>query len=207
MKESISGADMFQGNLTTLTSDRFGCVNSALALNGGWAQIPSGIYFNTPEFTISLWVFPQSSGSWSRVIDFSNDGSDSIILSLTSGITNKPCLMIYSGNTQIILATSSQPINIGEWQFLAATFNGTNTRIYINGQLTVDCEYSFSLNSLMRSQCYVGKSNVFYDGYSMSYLDDLKLFNKSLTQDEIFQLVYGNDTSRIFLNNSLLNYI
>ena len=34
---------MKQGALTSFTSDRFGNANSALALNGGWAQVPSGV--------------------------------------------------------------------------------------------------------------------------------------------------------------------
>ena len=48
---------MTQGNLTLFTKDRHGYSNSALALNGGWTQVPSGYYFNTPEFTVTFWVF------------------------------------------------------------------------------------------------------------------------------------------------------
>ncbi len=57
MKDAIGTADMIQGNLTSFIADRYGKVNSALALNGGWAQVPSGIYFDTPEFTIAVWVY------------------------------------------------------------------------------------------------------------------------------------------------------
>jgi hypothetical protein len=38
MTDQISFMDMKQGKLTTLTSDRFGCPGSALALNGGWTS-------------------------------------------------------------------------------------------------------------------------------------------------------------------------
>ena len=88
MTDYVGSAHMMQGNLTSFTADRFGCSNSALALNGGWTRVPSGIYFNTPEFTISVWVWPQLIGSFARVINFGNGQSDSIIVSLDGG-TNR----------------------------------------------------------------------------------------------------------------------
>ena len=60
MNDVKGAADMSQGNATSYTSDRFGNANSALALNGGWTQVPSGIYFNSPQFTITAWVYPQN---------------------------------------------------------------------------------------------------------------------------------------------------
>ena len=72
---------MTQGSFTSFISDRFGCTTSALALNGGWTQVPSGIYFNTPEFTISVWVYPHIVSYYARVIYFGNGASlDNIAL-------------------------------------------------------------------------------------------------------------------------------
>jgi hypothetical protein len=72
MQDEIGMALMTQGNLTSFTTDRFGNENSALALNGGWTQVPSGVYFDTPEFSVSVWIYPQNAESWSRVFDFAN---------------------------------------------------------------------------------------------------------------------------------------
>ena len=55
MLDEIGLAHMTQGNLTSFTLERFGNANSALALNGGWTQVSSGVYFDSPEFTISTW--------------------------------------------------------------------------------------------------------------------------------------------------------
>ena len=43
MLDQIGSSHLMQGNLTNFTMDRFGCSNSALALNGGWTQVPSGV--------------------------------------------------------------------------------------------------------------------------------------------------------------------
>ena len=93
MKDEIATAHMIQGKFISFTLDRFGKSNSALALNGGWAQVPSGIYFDSPEFTISVWVYPQKVGDWSRIIDFGNGPlSDNIIFALSDGNSLKPIL-------------------------------------------------------------------------------------------------------------------
>ena len=55
MLDQIGTSHMTQGSLTSFIEDRFGNVNSALALNGGWTQIPSGSYFNTSEYSITVW--------------------------------------------------------------------------------------------------------------------------------------------------------
>ena len=198
MKDIIRGKDMSQGNLTSFIMDRFGCESSALALNGGWTQVPQGVYFNTPEFTIAVWVYPSNVGSWSRILDFGNTYSDNIVLALSSATSLKPCLQIFSGTSQIVLATSAQALNLEQWSFLVATFNGINSRIYINGQLTVDLNVSYTLpTNVVRSNCYIGQSNWPGDLYSSSHLEDLRIYNKSLNQAEVLDLMSQNQTCKL----------
>ena len=86
MNDLIGSSHMIQGNLTSFIEDRFGCLNSSLALNGGWIQVPSGIYFDSPEFTISVWVYPMNVGYFSRIIDFGvGANADNILLTLSNG--------------------------------------------------------------------------------------------------------------------------
>jgi hypothetical protein len=100
MLDQIGSAHIMQGNLTKFAFDRFCNANSSLALNGGWAQIPSGIYFNSPEFTISVWVYPQQIGVWSRVIDMGNGiNTDSIFISFDSCSSNGILMFSLSTST------------------------------------------------------------------------------------------------------------
>ena len=212
MNDVIDSKDMSQGNLTYLTLDRFGNENSALALNGGFTVVPAGIYFDTQEFTISVWIYPQQVDNWARVIDFGNDRqSNNILISLSyeTPLLNdsiSPKLAIYSGKSVIVEALSAQTIETNRWHFIAVNFDGTNARIYINGQLSVHIHQNYTLNISNRTNCYIGKSNLHWDGYSYSYLDDLRFYNKSLTQQEILELMNRNDTSKrikfIFLQSN-----
>ena len=197
MLDVIGSADMITNNLTNFTVDRFGNENSALALNGGYTQISSGVYFNTPEFTISVWVYPQEVGSWSRIIDFGNgngNASDNIVFALSYGTTLQPTFQIFDGtqHPSVILAESNKNLRLNTWQFLTVTFNGTNSCIYLNGILTVNLPMNYTLPIVQRNNCYIGKSFDWRNGYSWSYIDDLRFYNRSLTQKEIFNLMNTN---------------
>ena len=202
MNDQIGSSHMIQGNLTSFIEDRFGCPNSALALNGGWTQVPSGIYFDSPEFTISVWVYPQQVGRYSRIIDFANGQNvDSIIFSLANENNPQDVLAVFQNSTIKINTKSSQNLTFYKWQFIVATFNGSNARLYLNGTLTAESNLSYTLPTLSRNSCFIGKSNWYEDGYSWSYLDDLRFYNKSLSKEEILELMNQNETSKIIFEN------
>ena len=197
MTDHIGSAHMTQGFNTSFVEDRFGNENSALALNGGWTQVQPGVYFNTPGFTISVWVLPQMVGTWSRVIDFGNGApSDNVVLTLDSGTNKIPILAVDIG-TIYGKVYSSQSLTLNNWQHLAASFDGIQMKIFINGTLMSETDYpvkgSLMPTSLNRTYCYVGKSNWANNGFSFSFLDDLRFYNKSLSQSEINEVM--NDLS------------
>ena len=202
MLDEIGSAHMTQGALTLFGADRFGCPHSALALNGGWTEVPPGIYFDTREFTISVWIYPELVGAWARVIDFGNNdffGSDNnIILSLDSLLNNIPAFSIANGLNSIGVCHSSKALLNAEWQMLTATFNGSLESIYINGKLTCSLAvHSYTLPVITRTNNYIGKSYVPTDGYSWSYIDDLRFYNKSLNEMEIIRLFNQTSKSKI----------
>jgi hypothetical protein len=186
MTDVVGTAHMTQGYNTYFRTDRFGNSYSALDLNHGWTQLPSGVYFDTPEFTISVWVYPFYVGSYSRIIDFGNgQNQDNIIFALSEGTSLKPYFSIipfYDGfrtNTQLTL---------NEWQFLAATYDGSSLKIYKNGNIISNTLKKISMPRITRTKCYIGKSN-WNDGSSTSFLDELRFYRKSLTELEINELM------------------
>ena len=200
MLDQISSADMTEGASTSYTTDRFGNINSALALNGGWTQIPGGVYFDTPSFTISLWVYPVSAGASARIIDFGSGPG------LTGGVDNVAFSLGYSGTLQEpyvylnglnYVATTTLTQNA--WQHLAAAYDGNTLTIYNNGVSVMTSSVSYSLPRVTRTNCYIGKSNWAADGYSWSYFDELRFYNLSLSQAEILLLMNQNGSCKILI--------
>ena len=201
MVDSIGTAHMQQGMNSSFTSDRFGCPNSALNLNGGYTYVPAGVYFDSPEFTISVWIYPMQIGKWARVTDFGNgDAIDNIVLAIDSGNNRKPDLSIYSDSSVVTNTISNQEIINEQWQLLTVTFDGSNLAVYINGTPTKIQSITYSLPKINRTKNYIGKSNFILsdDGYSYSYLDDLRFYTKSLTQTEIMSLLNESNLSKSY---------
>jgi hypothetical protein len=195
MLDQIGLAHLTQGNLTSFTFDRLCNSYSALALNGGWAQIPAGIYFDTPEFSISVWVYPQKIGVWSRVIDMGNGPStNNIFISFDSA--SSIGIPVFGILTPVFYSVKSfKALTQNKWKHFAATFNGEQLSFYIDGILSGNVSFNkFNMSSKYRTSNYIGKSNWIRDGFSMSYLDELRLYNIYLTQEEIFEFVI-NETS------------
>ncbi len=192
---------MTQGLNTSFAKDRFGNSNSALALDNAWAQVPSGVYFDSPEFSISVWIYPYLVGENARVIDFGklNTVPFNIYLSLNNGSFNVPnANIVYGESKGIPLFKTNQQLVTSTWQLLVVTFNGSFLDLYINESLTARMLINFTLPiSKIFENCLIGKSNTIGDGFSYSYLDDLRFYNKSLSQDEILHLLQENETCKI----------
>jgi len=71
MSDVVGKADIERVSPIKFATDRFGNPNSSLNLNGGSTRIPGGVYFDSREFTISVWVYPKGVKNHSRIIDFS----------------------------------------------------------------------------------------------------------------------------------------
>jgi len=195
MNDVIDNADMSQGISTIYVSDRFGKSNSALGLNGGWTQVPSGIYLNANTFTISVWIYPQNVGSYSRIIDFGNGNPyDNVILRLSTGSDLKPGFVLYTKQSGQVFQTTNF-LTTQNWQLITVTYNSSNISFYVNGSLELSKKCSYARFNELRKLNYIGKgwsdSNHFY---SSSYIDDLRFYNKCLTQNEILDLMYQKDT-------------
>lgn len=201
MLDYIDAADMTQGSSISFVSDRFGNSNSSLALNDGWTQIPSDVYFDTPEFTISAWVYPIKIGKYARLIDFGNAYQiDNIILRLDSGSDNKPKFFIFPGfrsPSDSVSFKKSLALNL--WHHLSVTFDGNRLRSYLDGTLEDDTKYTYTMpQSLVRANNYFGKSIKAGVTFLQLYLDDVRFYSKSLNQNEIMDLKNSNP-SKVFI--------
>ena len=192
-------------NVIQFTADRLGVSNSALYTIDGFYDVPPGHYFNS-EFTISLWINPltlNGNGYLARIVDFGNNiTSDSnIVLALSSSMHLMPSLLISSVNSSSWLFSLESTSVLAEntWSFLVATFNGTSAHIYINGICTAATPQgsSYFINSnVYRTNCYIGSNSQLSGiGVLRVVIDDLRIYNISLTPSQIGNLMSSSDTT------------
>ncbi len=169
----------------TLTSNRGGYPNSAYHFNGSsdYIEIPGSNQLHcTSGHTLAAWVrFTVSSGL--RVV----------VGKHISGYGNGYYLMLrpaptveYYINSEPGLQSSGN-YNDGNWHFLTGVFDGTEMKLYIDGQLKTSQARTYSTtndSTLLIGKHHSGVANDFFDGD----IDDIRLYSIPLSATEILQL-------------------
>ena len=188
--DSIGIAHLYDGVNAFLANDRFGYNNSALRLNSGYYCVPPGVYFSGP-FTASVWVNAKSYSKYARVFDFSvNVNNDNIVFAMfRNGISSSYFAILYGSSVTKELNCEST-IVLNEWIHLAVTFNGSLTNFYYNGISSGSSLQLTNPNNAVRNLNYIGKSNWPQDELVNAVFDELRIYNRSLTQSEIYDLMY-----------------
>jgi len=184
----IGTAHMYGGINATLAKDRFNNSNSALDLAYGYLQVPPGVYFYS-NFTISFWIYPRTFDPYARVFDFANGAPDNNVLLCYSGNTfGKPRFDVFQSYQRFFFLEPSVTLVIKNWYHIAVTYNGTYS-IYINGIFQNQILSQLPPLNVIRTQNYFGKSNWAGNPLANAILDEIKIYNRSLENDEIIDLM------------------
>jgi hypothetical protein len=166
------------------TQDRFNNPNGAIYMNPGYYILPPGIYFNN-SFTFLVWVKILSFGSYARIIDCGNGPySNNVVVSYSFGGSKVPYTQIFvQGDTTGTIEIYSD-VSANTWFHLASVFDGHNLTMYLNGNFAATNLTTAPLG-VERSQCYIGRSSWTGDPRSRACFDDLMIFNRALTSNEV----------------------
>jgi len=178
------------GTLTNGPAWVNGKYGKALSFDGTDDYVAVGSFNPTPTnaLTVEAWVYWNSfSQSWSRIIDFGNgQGNDNILFAhqLTAGDL---VFEIYnSGGTSGGKIVATGTLTTGQWLHLAATINSSgNVVLFKNGLAIQSGTSSLAPASIARTLNYIARSNWTADGYFNGMIDDLRIYNRVLTADEI----------------------
>ncbi|HEY9222033.1 MAG TPA: LamG-like jellyroll fold domain-containing protein [Lutibacter sp.] len=85
--------------------------------------------------------------------------------------------------------STTASIATGQWVNIAATYSSSNLKLYINGELINSTSSSGSL-AIDASPFTVGKKPATNSNYCHGYMDEVRVFDKALTADELHKMVY-----------------
>jgi hypothetical protein len=183
-------------NRAALTSDRFGNLNSAYSfLQNQTITVPDNTSFHlTQNLSISIWVYCLANGQtlirkgYDYGIDIGN------ITDTQSGLYP----IFFTPN----LFTQS-PLKLNTWNHIVAVRNNSSRFVYINGILnsTLNNSTSFAItNNLLTIGSWNGEP-------INAKLDDIGIWNRALTQDEITNLYYSeNSCQSLVINTGVLGF-
>ena len=182
----INEADLYDGSNVTLTQNRFNKSDSALSLTQGYYKMPPRVYFNG-NFSLLTWVKIKQISYQARLIEVSNGrNNNNLAFILNYQSTLSPYFRLFSGSTTISLLKSSQQLEKDKWQHVTFVLSLPNVFIYIDGQLVGNDTATDIPMNVTRSVNYLGRSMwSSLDTDLNADLDELKIFNRALTKDEI----------------------
>ena len=193
-----------QGNTGTLTnmtqagSVVIGKMGQALSFNGSSSYIvlpnnfASGL--SGGKFTASAWVYANSLPSWGTIIKnwgFTTVGAFHFGLNGTFG--DLDLFVAQSNGTPVETHEGTgTPLPTGSWQFVTAVADGSYLRLYRNG-VAVGTPTSYN-GTLKTSFAYTnigvkpGDAGGADSGYWDGKIDDVRVYNRALSANEVKQL-------------------
>ncbi|MBW8887395.1 MAG: cadherin-like beta sandwich domain-containing protein [Fibrobacteres bacterium] len=180
-KDSGPNANDGTGSGTlTFVADHTGAASKAVSFASGNGQITMGdaSILTGNSVTVSAWIYLASSAStdtryfvYSGGVNFASEGSAIYFAVSTTNTNSAWCT-----------------VNVGEWTQITGTYDGSDIKIYKNGVLQSTTPQPGTVTGNL-SQMYLGYFNsVFWDGR----LDDLRYYNRVLSQTEITAVANGS---------------
>jgi hypothetical protein len=176
---SINGNNGTISGATWTTSGRYG---SALVFNGNSSVVTvpdSPSLHLSSGMTLEAWVNPSTTQGWMDVV---YKGMDIFFLEGSSpGGQPGTGLTLSNGGLPLVYSTSVLPL--GTWTHLAATFDGTTLRLYVNGTQVGSQPWSGTIGG-STSPLTIGGDAVFGQ-YFAGTVDEIRVYNVPLSQSQI----------------------
>ena len=189
-------------NGATLTTDRNGNGNSAYDFDGtsNYIKLPKITSLNdAASFTFSCWILPEgSTGTRQFVLSRGFDyETGSFFISQESESNSNKVRFSYNGYSNYnILSNQGYSIPYQNWQLLTVTKNGTTVNLYINSILISSSTNTANLFALdeflyIGSHWYSTQPGSYFPYYFNGKIDDVGIYNRALTQQEITAMYNG----------------
>ncbi len=166
------------------TTDRNGNADQAYYFDGVNDYIDIGDWENGGSMSFTFWARWDAFNNYSRIIDLGNGSSSNNIIVGNYQTGNNIFFSTYNNSSEIKYYTPA--LTLGQWDYIAATIdNQGEMKVYRNGALIGSKSNTYVPNILTRTAQYIGKSNFSADGYFKGAIDELKIYNKTLSAEEI----------------------
>ena len=168
-------------NGATLTTDRFGNTNSAYNFDGINDNIGLGNFFNYTSFSISMWVKPGNQNGHAVIIDNNHASSNNWVFQTISNFSNNGYNFINSN--EVLLSTNN-------WNHVILSYSLGVVRVYLNGNLVTETPWSLNYNN--SPSLFLGYWQAANARFWKGDMDDIGIWNRALTQEEITNLYNSN---------------
>jgi len=223
---TLVGHWKFDEGSGTVTNDASGNGNNGTLVNGAaWAvgkqgnalsfdginsyvRIPDSPILRIPgPFTIMLWLKPSSLDQGFR--SFVNKYNNYLFQTANQSPNTGRLRVTFSGHA---LESPDYTLTLGEWQHIAAVWDGIYLKLYKNGTQVADSWEGPATPTAQASYLYIGCENG-SSQYFNGLIDEVKIYNGALTAAEIVSECGGggdaNGDGKVNVGDAvyLINYV
>jgi len=167
---------------------RYGGGAAFTAASRTLVSVPSSGSLTLAQMTLEAWVKPTNLTGWRNVIfrSLTASGADGVAYALYANSATDGGPGVYvrpTGWASDQHTAAAAMLTRGEWHHLAATYDGTVLRLYVDGAQAAKKNLSTPLRSSPRP-LYVG-GNPLWGEYFDGTLDDVRVYNRALSEIEI----------------------
>jgi len=190
-------------NGATLTADRLGSASCAYSLDGtdDYLEVSNEESFDVPDFTVAMWVElgglptppgPATAAGYTLISKGSNCGNFTVRLMKYGGAGY--CRVSYAqrvaGGTWS--SGSAGRVNLGEFQHVAVTVEGTTLKVYVDGELELT-RTDLGARTLNNEPVLIGRSpGSVHPDFFRGVVDEVRIYNRALSAGEVAGLCGGS---------------
>ncbi|MCL5280422.1 MAG: discoidin domain-containing protein [Planctomycetes bacterium] len=175
-----------------------GKFGGAVELDGSndYVELPIGDLINTLESTtFAVWVnwAGSSTGSWQRIFDFGSGTSVYAFLAANRSGTQSPRFAMRSATVGEQVVTAPAALGTG-WHHLAVAIDSATMtmQMYLDGDLVRSAATTILPKAMgVTTQNWIARSQYPADAYYKGDVDDLRLYDRALSQDEVANTMQG----------------
>ncbi|HRU15031.1 MAG TPA: immunoglobulin domain-containing protein [Anaerohalosphaeraceae bacterium] len=190
--DALDSADGFHGTLMGGPSfDSTGKIGQSLILDGvdDYVDIPDGFADFRSGLTISLWARPTAANNYARFLDFGNGAPSDNFFFTRVGTTSTLQYQVMHMNVSGGIVEAANALTLNEWQMLVVVHDPVTTlaTLYKNGVPIASGGVAVP-NNIVRTSNFIGRSNWTADAYYAGRIDDVRIYNYPLSEEEIAAL-------------------
>jgi hypothetical protein len=148
--------------------------------------VPDTGQLDAPTFTLALWLLQQTDGSVTPLSKAVPPMSNS--WQIESDVGRKISFTTNNAGSHDFLWSASGTVRLGQWQHVAATWDGATKRLYVDGVLIASMADAPIVFDTHGAQIGCDDNIPSVDGYYDGSIDDLAIYDRALTSSEIATL-------------------
>jgi len=202
MNASLYGTEKYS---TVSTMVKSGAKSLNLSSQNSYLELPYAVT-QQDAMTLTFWVRWSGGDNWQRVFDFGNDTDHYMFFTPSNGSEMR--FVMKNGGDEQILSVSK--LRTSTWKHVALTINplsegNVQVKLYVDGEEVATSDaFTIKPSDIAASLCYLGRSQFSADPLFKGYLDDFRIYNYPLTQEEIAKVMEDLGEVSQYIDSSIL---